>query len=99
MIGPQAGFPDAWTVASGSNTSVLNTRWAPGVASIHTPYLRKFSRRRHPIELKHGMQRPVWVVVSAFHVSHFTGCPSGVLSARHLSPFTGPHYAINFAAA
>jgi hypothetical protein len=51
-------LPLGWHDLETFCSDVLNMSWAPGVASIHTPYLDTTSRRRNPLELITGMQRP-----------------------------------------
>jgi hypothetical protein len=65
-----------------------------GVASFRTPYLQTISRRRHPIELQRGMQRPsVWVVVAALYVSPFAGCLMGASCLLERLPITS-HFSL-----
>jgi hypothetical protein len=64
----------------------MATRWAQGVASIRTPYLRTFPRRRHPIELQRGMQRP-FRLRKAYGATGRLGLDDSQV-AFHLSPFT-----------
>jgi hypothetical protein len=66
------------------NVQGVATSWPQGVASIQTPYLHTIPKRRGPLELIRGMQRPIWR-----WLSNHQSLISEIYSAPHLRPRCG----------